>query len=184
MREYLGATERTAIRRPAPEDGPEFVTRAAASRALHHPWITAAKDEAAYAAYLTRLAQPTTEGFLVVRRAVDPTEDEIAGFITVSQIIRGALESGFVGYAGFAGLTGRGHMADGLSLVVDFAFERLHLHRLEVTMQPDNAASRELARRCGFQREGYSPRYLYIDGGWRDHERWALTVEQARPRRA
>lgn len=183
MFEYLGATERTAIRRPLPEDGPEFIAKARASRELHHPWITAAKDADAYGAYLTRLAQPSTEGFLVVRRAVDPADDEIAGFITVSQIIRGVLESAFVGYAGFVGLTGRGHMSDGLSLVVDYAFGRLHLHRLEVNMQPSNTASRELARRCGFRREGYSPNYLYIDGAWRDHERWALTTEQPRPQR-
>lgn len=183
MREYLGTTERTAITRPRPEDCPEFIEKALASRELHHPWISAAKDTKAYEAYLARLAQPSTEGFLVLRRAADPADDEIAGFITISQIIRGVLESAFVGYAGFVGFTGRGHMADGLSLVVDYAFERLHLHRLEVNMQPTNTASRELARACGFRREGYSPNYLYIDGGWRDHERWALTVEQPRPRR-
>jgi hypothetical protein len=31
-----------------------------------------------------------------------------------------------------------------------------------------------LVESLGFEREGYSPRYLKIAGRWRDHERWAI----------
>ena len=65
------------------------------------------------------------------------------------------------------------------------AFTRLRLHRLEANIQPGNAASIALAARCGFEREGFSPRYLKIGGRWRDHERWAiLSDEWAALRRA
>ncbi len=47
---------------------------------------------------------------------------------------------------------------------------------------PANRASIALVKRAGLHREGYSPRYLKIAGRWADHERWALTVEDWRPR--
>jgi ribosomal-protein-alanine N-acetyltransferase len=67
--------------------------------------------------------------------------------------------------------------------VLQEAFVTLDLHRLEANIQPANAGSLALARRAGFELEGFSPGYLRIDGGWRDHERWALRSEAWRARR-
>jgi ribosomal-protein-alanine N-acetyltransferase len=72
-------------------------------------------------------------------------------------------------------------MTEALSGVVEVAFAQLDLHRLEANIQPANQSSRALVQRLGFRLEGLSARYLFIDGAWRDHERWALTVEDARP---
>ena len=68
-------------------------------------------------------------------------------------------------------------MLEGLRAVIDSAFGELGLHRLEANIQPANDRSIALARRLGFTREGFSPRYLRVDGDWRDHERWAIRVE-------
>ena len=95
----------------------------------------------------------------------------------VSEIVRGGFQNAYLGYYGFAGQTGQGLMTAGLRAVARHAFEELGLHRLEANIQPGNTASRALARRCGFQQEGYSPRYLRIGGEWRDHERWALRAD-------
>jgi ribosomal-protein-alanine N-acetyltransferase len=71
-----------------------------------------------------------------------------------------------------------------MHLVLRDAFTNLGLHRLEANIQPGNDASVALARRCGFELEGFSPRYLKVGGRWRDHERWAIRAETWRAARA
>jgi ribosomal-protein-alanine N-acetyltransferase len=111
---------------------------------------------------------------LVCRRS----DGAIVGFINISEIVRGVFQSAFLGYGGVAEHTGQGYMREGLELVLARAFTELGLHRLEANIQPGNTASIALVQRCGFVREGFSERYLKVGGRWRDHERWAIRVEQ------
>jgi hypothetical protein len=78
----------------------------------------------------------------------------------------------------------RGYMREGMDLVLDEAFGALALHRVEANIQPANHASVALARSAGFRLEGFSPRYLLIGGQWRDHERYAITVDEHAAARA
>jgi ribosomal-protein-alanine N-acetyltransferase len=104
----------------------------------------------------------------------------------VNEIVRGLFQSAYLGFYAFAAHRGRGHMFEGMKLVLARVFNRSRLHRLEANIQPRNARSIALVARLGFRREGLSPRYLKVAGRWRDHERWALTVEdwRRRPRAA
>jgi ribosomal-protein-alanine N-acetyltransferase len=174
---------RVLLRRPTPRDAAALIDFVRASRRLHRPWVAPPADRPAFRAWLTRLRRRTHAGFLVCRRE----DGAIAGVVNVSEIVRGHLQSAYLGYYASARHAGQGYMTEGLALVVRHAFGALGLHRLEANIQPGNAASRALARRAGFRREGFSPRYLEVLGRWRDHERWAITVEDlrpARPRRA
>jgi ribosomal-protein-alanine N-acetyltransferase len=117
---------------------------------------------------------PAQAGYFIRLRA----SGELIGVINVSEIVRGAFRSAYVGFYAFAPYHRQGYMAEGLQLVIGAAFRRLRLHRLEANVQPGNRASLRLIRRLGFRREGYSPRYLKIAGRWRDHERWALLADR------
>ena len=97
--------------------------------------------------------------------------------INFGQIVRGRLQSAYLGYYAFTPHAGRGYMTEGLTLALRRAFGPLRLHRVEANIQPGNEPSRALARRLGLRREGVSPRYLKIGGRWRDHERWALLAD-------
>jgi len=177
---YLAEGPRVGIRRFTLEDGPEFTARVRESKDLHHPWLFPPGTAGAYAAYAGRLiADPTKAGFLVCER----DGGGIAGFININNIVEGGFLCGALGYGAFAHAAGRGLMGEGLSLVVGYAFTTMGLHRLEINAQPGNAASIALARRCGFRLEGFSPDFIYIDGAWRDHERWAITAEMVSSRR-
>jgi [ribosomal protein S5]-alanine N-acetyltransferase len=160
------------LRHPERTDRREFLARSRTSRRLHHPWVSAPTNAAEYTRYLRRMQEPGHYGFLVC----DARTQAIAGAINISHIILGPLRSAFVGYYAFAGFERQGLMREGLLTVVRYAFTRLRLHRLEVNIQPGNAASIALARSCGFVKEGFSRRYLKIGGRWRDHERWAIVA--------
>jgi [ribosomal protein S5]-alanine N-acetyltransferase len=167
---------RVYLRRPTAGDRAAVLDLARASRRLHRPWVAPPADAAAFAAYLTRSRRPNRVGLLACRRA----DGAVVGVLNVSEIVRGPLQSAYLGYYADARHAGRGYMTEALRLTIRYAFSTLRLHRLEANIQPGNAASRALARRCGFRQEGFSPRYLKVLGRWRDHERWAITVEDRR----
>lgn len=164
------------LRAPDASDQDEFLTRIADSRALHHPFVQPPNTAKLYANYVARCGQPDFVGLFCCRRE----DDAIVGVFNLSQIFRGAFLSAYLGYYGFLPFTGSGYMTAGLKLTLRHAFSHLRLHRIEANLQPTNSASRALIQRCGFKQEGYSPRYLKINGRWRDHERWAIVVEDWR----
>jgi [ribosomal protein S5]-alanine N-acetyltransferase len=168
----MAPRSRVVLSHPGRADEADFLAAMAASRKLHRPWLYPPETPDAYRAYLAGLGEAKV-GYLGRRRA----DGAIVGWANVSAIVRGALQGAFLGYGGVAAFAGQGYMTELLQLVLRDAFTRLRLHRLEANIQPGNAASLALAARCGFEREGFSPRYLKIAGRWRDHERWALRRE-------
>jgi ribosomal-protein-alanine N-acetyltransferase len=167
-------SDRVYLRPPAPEDEQPFLAAMRASVDLHRPWLWSPQTALEYLAFLERAARPASAFNLVVRR----DDDALLGFINISEIVRGNLLSAYVGYGAVAEHAGQGYLSEGMLLVLAQAFGPLGLHRLEANIQPGNEASIALARRCGFEREGLSPRYLKIGGEWRDHERWAILGER------
>ena len=158
------------------EDRDEFVDAMAQSRSVHGDWITPPATPAEFDALLRR-SEDESFVSLVIRLRED---GRLAGVFNISEIVRRAFQSAYIGYGGVAGLQGQGYMTEGMRLAVGYAFGELGLHRLEANIQPGNIASIALVRRCGFVREGFSEKYLKIGGEWRDHERWAVLAEDWR----
>jgi [ribosomal protein S5]-alanine N-acetyltransferase len=154
----------------AAADAAEFIAAARRSRRLHDPWVAPPASPDTFAAMVIRLGAPPNRGFLV--RRVD--DDALVGAIEITNIVLGPFRSAYLGYFAFAGHERQGLMREALKLMLRLAFGQIGLHRLEANIQPGNHASIALVRACGFEREGYSPRYLKLRGRWRDHERWAI----------
>ena len=169
----LSRSQRVRLRAPRRQDEAAFLTAVRRSRKLYGKYADPPSTTERFQAALARLGDPAHEGFVVVTADAD----ELVGVINLNEIVRGPFQGAYLGYYAFEPFAGRGLMTEGLSLVVAKAFGELKLHRLEANIQPDNARSLALVQRLGFQREGYSPRYLKLAGRWRDHERWALLKE-------
>jgi ribosomal-protein-alanine N-acetyltransferase len=110
--------------------------------------------------------------------ARDIASGDIAGVTNLSQVFLKGFQSAYLSYYGMAAFAGRGLMTEALRMTVVYAFAEIGLHRLEANIQPANRRSIALVERIGFRKEGFSPRYLKIDGVWCDHERWALLADE------
>jgi len=101
--------------------------------------------------------------------------DEMAGVANLTQISRDPSYSCTLGYTLCERHQGKGLMYEALQAIVQYAFDRRHLHRIQANYMPHNRRSGDLLRRLGFHVEGYARDYLLIDGRWEDHVLTSLT---------
>jgi [ribosomal protein S5]-alanine N-acetyltransferase len=104
---------------------------------------------------------------------------QFAGQLTVGSIVWGSARSAQVGYWIDEAYAGRGIIPTALAMAMDHCFFVIGLHRIEATIRPENHASRRVVEKLGFREEGLRRRSLHIDGAWRDHLCYAMTVEDA-----
>ena len=168
------------IRPPRPSDFPEWSELRRASREFLQPWEPLwPEDDLTRTAWRRRLASYARDidlgsayPFLVFRKA----DGALTGGITLSNIRRGVAQMGTVGYWCGSAYTRQGLTLAAVRAVTRFAFRTLSLHRLEAACIPENAPSRTLLGRAGFQEEGMAQAYLKINGEWRDHVLFGLVA--------
>jgi ribosomal-protein-alanine N-acetyltransferase len=140
------------------------------------PWPQR-QTRAAFGLALRRMRQEARAG-LALPWAV-AYRDVFVGQLTVGTILRGALNSAFLGYWLDERVAGRGIAPTAIALAVDYCFAPpVALHRIEADVQPDNTASRRALEKLGFRQEGRHERLLAVEGSYRDHLSYALTAEE------
>ncbi len=160
------------IREPTLTDELLFINAMQRSKAFHHPWVKAPLTSTDFHEYIERYQKPNQKSYLACSE-----DDQIAGVFNINEIIRGLFQCAYLGFYAVAEYANKGYMSAGLKLILNKAFTELELHRLEANIQPKNINSINLVMANRFRKEGYSPRYLKINGEWCDHERWAITYE-------
>ncbi len=106
-------------------------------------------------------------------------EGEMVGQVTVTGITWGSARWAQVGYWIAKSHAGKGIMAVAVALACDHCLTTLGLHRIEIAIRPENSASLRVVEKLGFGLIGTAPRYLHINGQWRDHLLFAITAEDA-----
>lgn len=105
-------------------------------------------------------------------------DQQVAGEVNLNNVVRGAMQSGTIGYWIDQRHAGQAYTAEGVGLLMQFAFEQLGLHRVEICIVPRNTNSRRVMEKLDIRNEGVALRYLEINGVWEDHIRYAMTVEE------
>ncbi len=175
-------TDRLTIRVAHPDDAAAALDFRVRNREFLQPWLPAQREEAFQLghsqAYMEEDWKEYLRGtgfrFLGLKKD-DPTR--VIVDINFSNVVRGAFRSCYVGYLQDEAHCGHGYMAEALGKCIWYMFAQENLHRIEANIMPHNTPSIKLVQRLGFQKEGYSPRYLHINGQWEDHERYALLNE-------
>jgi ribosomal-protein-alanine N-acetyltransferase len=144
------------------------------------PWEATSPEPAldappTYAAMVRRLRTEAREGRTMP--FVITFGGDLVGQLTVGGISWGSLRSAHIGYWVDRRVAGRGIMPTAVAMATDHCFAT-GLHRIEINIRPENMASRRVVEKLGFRPEGLRPRYLHIDGDWRDHLSFALTAEE------
>jgi ribosomal-protein-alanine N-acetyltransferase len=174
---YRLTGDRVFLRSPERGDYEAWASLRAGSRDFLSPWEPNwppdALSRASFRARVARYAEDwrTDQAYNFFLFANDET---LVGGIGLSNIRRGVSETASLGYWVGEPFARQRYMTSALPLVVDFAFERLGLHRLEAACLPSNIPSRSLLARAGFQQEGYAREYLCIAGKWQDHLLFAI----------
>jgi ribosomal-protein-alanine N-acetyltransferase len=171
--------KRIILRPPTLADFDEYARLLKVSRPLFRGFIGRMWNRKQFKEHLRRCQRDDHYGFFICRRE----DDAILGSIGLFQIVRLKVQSAFTGYVIGAPYARQGYATEALQLVLRFAFKKMKLHRVEASIQPHNVPSRALVKRAGFTCEGLSRRLVKIGGKWRDHERWAVLVEDWRPLR-
>jgi len=164
------------LRHPEVADFDELLIRYRGSRELFRGLASAHFDGSAFEHLLQTANSDTNKTLLICSVATT----EIVGQLSLSQIFYRGFQNAYLGYHLFGGFTGHGYMTEAVGVVLGYAFDNVKLHRIEANVQPHNQPSIAVLRRNGFAKEGFSRRYLKINGRWRDHERWAIIVEDWR----
>jgi ribosomal-protein-alanine N-acetyltransferase len=173
---------RVALRPPRLRDASAWSALRMANEAWLAPWEPTSSQSwaarhsvAGWTSALSSLRRLARAGVLLPFMVT--WDGELVGQVTVNNVVRGALRSAQVGYWVDRGHAGRGIITTAVALVTDHCFGPVGLHRVEIDIRPENGPSRRVVQKLGFREEGYLVRYLDIDGAWRDHLTYALTVE-------
>jgi [ribosomal protein S5]-alanine N-acetyltransferase len=172
--------ERVYLRAPERGDYEAWASLRARSRNFLTPWEPIwpvdALSRTSFRARIVRYADDwrtdQAYNFFVFSHA-----DVLLGGIGLSNVRRGVAETASLGYWIGEPYARQGYMTAALLLVLDFAFGRLHLHRVEAACLPSNVPSRALLAKIGFRQEGLARQYLCIEGKWQDHLLFAVLRE-------
>ena len=112
---------------------------------------------------------------------LDGRSETLLGGLTLGLVRRGVAQACTLGYWMGQRHAGKGHMSEAVRGALRFAFSDLALHRVEAACLPNNAPSRRLLDRVGFQHEGMARSYLRINGVWADHLLYAALASDRLP---
>jgi ribosomal-protein-alanine N-acetyltransferase len=150
------------------------------NRTYHHEWSPLAPEEF----YTVEFQNTKFEQYRIQNEHGKEykfgifAEELLIGTINLNAVERGVFQNGRLGYSIDTEFAGKGIMTSAIQSVIQLAFNTIGLHRLEANIMPRNISSRRVLEKCGFQKFGFSPKYLRINNNWEDHDNYMILSER------
>ena len=186
MAELKLDTARLIIALPQAEDARQALPFFTSNREHFAPWRPPEPEQFLTQGYWDGqipLAHANFEAGTQIRFWIWAKDDpsQMIGTIGFSQIFRGPFSSCMMGYQIGHSYEGKGLMCEALQAAIRYMFIEQRLHRIAAGYRPENVRSGRLLSRLGFSIDGFSKKYLFIDGDWRDHVLTSLTNDAFQP---
>ena len=173
--------ETLSLRAPVMADYEQWMALRLASSAFLRPyepsWSTSELSRRSFRKRIDYYKKGLRDGSTYAYFLKRGSDEQLLGGITLSNVRHGVIGSGALGYWIGAPFARRGHMSEAVGVLSAFAYNELHLHRLEAACLPDNRPSIGLLKKSGFRKEGLARQYLRINGVWQDHLLFARLQE-------
>ena len=113
----------------------------------------------------TRAAYDQAYSFLCFRKS----DKSLLGGINVSNIERGVMQTGNIGYWLGKDFTSKGYMYESIYTLLPYIFDQIKLNRVQAYTLEENKSSRKLLESLNFKKEGILRNSMKINNVWRDH---------------
>ena len=164
-------TERLLLTPIDPADGPELWTVVDQSRwhlERWLPWVPFNSSLEASQRYAEACAADWESGRAVRFGIRDRTSQALFGVVGLDSCLH-LHRSCELGYWLRLDAIGRGVMTEAAKACVNFALERLTVHRIRCAAATDNYSSLRVIARLGFRFEGIARQAEFVGGRWVDH---------------
>lgn len=172
------------LRPVTPDDAASLAVALTRSRTYMQPWEPVRPDS-----FYTEQGQRERLAAVLADRdagrvmpwVLADEEDRAIGAFNLNGIVLGPFRSGTLGYWVDVEHAGRGLATAAVTRICELARDELHLHRVEAGTVVDNFASQRVLAKCGFEQFGMAPRFLHINGEWRDHRLFQRILHDGPP---
>lgn len=175
------ATDRLLLRRFAYEDAKSMLSNWAGDDCIQHMYGEPSyKTIDAVRNLLHKYIEGYNDDYYFRWAVIEKESGECIGQIAYF-LVDGNNHFGEIEYCIGTAFQGRGYASEATRAVIDYGFDKIGFHKVQICVRPSNITSRRVIEKCGFIYEGTLRDYFYIDGKYEDRMYFSIIRKDSNP---
>ena len=174
-------TDRLLLRRFAYEDAKSMLSNWAGDDCIQHMYGEPSyKTIDAVRNLLDKYIEGYNDDYYFRWAVIEKESGECIGQIAYF-LVDGNNHFGEIEYCIGTAFQGRGYASEATRAVIDYGFDKIGFHKVQICVRPSNIPSRRVIEKCGFIYEGTLRDYFYIDGKYEDRMYFSIIRKDSNP---